>query len=165
MSEEEDECSASITKVWNETLRLQKALQDVDLKISNKNEKVKEYENISSYISNNNPRLFEKVGRLFIETTSQTCKEKHETEVIENAQLERSRELLTLSFKRSESSLREESECEPMYGLKRALARHGDQRTSQWQWLVVNVPTGSFTFHFISNSFLLHNEASFQFPF
>ena len=147
MSEEEDECSARITKVWNETLRLQKALQDVDLKISNKNEKVQEYESISSYISNNNPRLFEKVGRLFIETNSQTFREKHETSVIENNQLERSRELLTLRFKRSESALREESECEPMYCLKRALARQGDDSTSQWQWLVFNVPTGSLGQH------------------
>ena len=143
MFEEEDESSARITKVLNETLQLQKALQEVDVKISQKNEKVSEYESISTYITINNPRLFEKVGRLFIEKTSENWREKHETEVIENRQLERSRELLILSFKRSESSLREESQCDPLYHLRRALVRHGDDTTARWQWLVYNVPTGS----------------------
>ena len=144
MSEEEDECSARITKVWNETFRLQKALQDADSKISKKNEKDEEYEIISSYISdNNNPRLFEKIGRMYIETTSENYREKHETVVIENNQLERSRELLITSYQRSESSLREESREDPLYCLKRALVGHGDLTRSQGQWLVYNVPTGS----------------------
>ena len=152
MSEEEQESSARITNVWNETLRLQKALQDVDFKISKKTEKVGEYEIISSYISNNNPRLFEKVGRLYRETTSDNFREKYETDVIENNQLERTREFLITSFTRSESLLREESATDPLYCLKRALFRHGSQTRclihQPLQWLVYNVPTGSF----ISNS-------------
>ena len=147
MSDEEHEISARITKVWNETLRLQKALQDVDLKISKKNEKVGEYEITSSYISNSNPRLFEKVGRLYIETTSENYRRKYETNVIENDQLERTRELLTGNFRRSESLLREESKEDPMYCLKRALIKHGNQAGylihQPLQWLVYNVPTGS----------------------
>ena len=144
MSEEEEECAARITKVWNETFRLQKALQDADSKISKKIEKDEEYEIISSYISdNNNPRLFEKIGRMYIETTSENYREKHETVVIEHNQLERSRELLITSYQRSESSLREESLEDPLYCLERALVGHGDLTRSQGQWLVYNVPTGS----------------------
>ena len=151
MSEEEQEISARITKVWNETLQLQKALQDVDSKISKNAEKVGEYDIISSYIYNNNPRLFEKVGRLYRETTSENYREKYETDVIENNLLETTRELLTTSFTRSESLLREESAADPMYCLKRALFRHGSETFlihQPLQWLVYNVPTGSF----ISNS-------------
>ena len=147
MSDEEHVSSARITKVWNETLRLQKALQDVNFKISKNSEKVREHEIISSYTSNNNPRLFEKVGRLYIETTSEKYREKYENDVIENNQLERTRELLTISFIRSESLLREESAEDPTYCLKRALLRDGNQTRclahQPLQWLVYNVPTGS----------------------
>ena len=144
MSEEEEESLARITEVWNETLRLQKALQDVNIKILKNNEKVGDYEIISSYTSNNNPRLFEKVGRLYIETTSENYQKKYENDVLENSQLERTRELLTMNFIRSESLLREESAEDPTYCLKRALLRHGNQtRSLDLQWLVYNVPTGS----------------------
>ena len=62
MSEDEEESFARITEVWNETLRLQKALQDVDLKISKKNEELAEHDILANYISINTPTLFEKVG-------------------------------------------------------------------------------------------------------
>ena len=141
MSEDEEEILARITEVRNETLRLQKALLDVDLKISKKNEELAEHDILANYISINTPTLFEKVGRMFIETTSENFLEKHESDVIESSELERSRNFLTGSFSRSESSLREEAKAEPLYCLKRALVRHGTQTTSDW--LVYNVPTGS----------------------
>ena len=113
------------------------------MKISKKNEKVDkvDYDMISNYISVNNTRLFEKVGRIFIQTTPVKFLEKHESDVIESSELERSRDFLTASFRRSESSLREEISADPLYCLKRALVQQGTQTSSHW--LVYNTPTGS----------------------
>ena len=66
----DEENDDRITKLWTETLTIQKSLQDVDLEISRNTEKVLELDMISKYITDHQARIFEKVGRLFIERSS-----------------------------------------------------------------------------------------------
>ena len=135
------ECYSRITELWNETLGVQKSLQDVDLKIVKNNERIEELDSIYRYISNDHSRIFEKVGRLFIETSPEAFKEKLDA-LIDNTYLERSRELLLIKFKRLESLLRGESDEEPLFCLRRALSRRGEEEAEHNSWVIFNVQTG-----------------------
>ena len=137
----DEETYGRITKIWTEALLLQKSLQEIDSKITKYEEKVREEENISKNISVDNARLFERVGRLYIETSPENYREKYKVNLIEKIQLERSRELLLMNYQRLESLLRQECEEEPLYCLQRALCRLGEL-LSHHHWMVFNVPTG-----------------------
>ena len=139
--EEEEGCYNRINELWNETLLAQKSLQDADKKIVRNSEKVGELESISRSSSFDKLKLFEKVGRLYIERSPQTFIEKLENDYKENSKLERSRELLLTKFKRLEWSVRRESEEEPLYSLRRAVSRLRVE-TEYRSWVVFNVPTG-----------------------
>ena len=141
--EEEEGCYNRINELWNETLLAQKSLQDADQKIARNSEQVGELESISKSSSFDKSRLFEKVGRLYIETNPQTFKEKLDNDLKENSKLERSRELLLTKFKRLEWSVRRESEEEPLYPLRRAVSRLR-VKTEHKSWAMFNVPTGGY---------------------
>ena len=141
--EEEEGCYNRINELWNETLLAQKSLQDADQKIARNSEKVGESESISKSSSFERSRLFEQVGRLYIETSPQKFKEKLENDLKENSNLERSRDLLLMKFKRLESSVRRESEEEPLYYLRRAVSRLRVE-TEHKSWVIFNVPTGIY---------------------
>ena len=141
-----------IGKHWTSILILQKLLIEIEALLDRKRNILEQLR--PSHIENiqNEGELFLQIGRLFIKTTNKKFsqnneKRRHEHEVDHN-QLKNNRERLLLKIGNSINDLNDMMESDPLYCLKRAVARtvnlercFGIDEAFRGQWLVHNSPT------------------------
>jgi len=153
-----DDDNVIIGKHWTSILILQKLLIEIEALLDRKKNILEQLK--PSHIENiqNEGELFVQIGRLFIRTTQKEIsqnneKRRHEHELDHN-QLKNNRERLLLKIGNSINDLNDMMESDPLYCLKRAVARTvslerglGLDEGSRDQWLVHNSPTPAVLQH------------------
>ena len=153
-----DDDNVIIGKHWTSILILQKLLIEIEALLDRKKNILEQLK--PSHIENiqNEGELFVQIGRLFIRTTQKEIsqnneKRRHEHELDHN-QLKNNRERLLLKIGNSINDLNDMMESDPLYCLKRAVARTvslerrlGLDEGSRGQWLVHNSPTPALLQH------------------